>query len=194
MYSEYNHIYTNKGIYSVYDLYDLKMNDKLDTIKVMSYDLLEHTYYFADIYDVLVSEDEQNIYEIRFDDIYSDKVSIVNATGDMLIYQYDIVSTDITDYLQKNKVKVNQYIQAVNTSSVALALNLNFKTTSINSLINFSNNMPNICLGDTLLKYVSKTLKHLEVGYRIIDSNNNDIPLFIGQSVNAFYNFILTSN
>lgn len=190
MLSESNHIYTNKGIYSIYDLYTLKTSNTLDTIKVMSFDFTNLTYVFKDVKDVIYSDNtEYNIYELEFYDVYSDKVSIVNATIDSIIYRYNILKLD-DDYLDTKRVKVNQYLNIVNNNPI-LADNLHLGPVVVDTLIDFSVKMPNISLGDTVIKFSCKVFKQKEPVYRIIGIDDNDIPIFVGQAVNAFYNFVL---
>lgn len=189
MYSEYNHIYTNKGIYSMYDLYTLKINNALSTIKVMSYDVVNHLYKFVDVSNMTVSTELYDIYEIQFSDIYSDKISTVNGSGELYIYQYDVIKTD-DDTIQSKKIKVNQYINYV-LSTILIAEHLQFAPKKIQTLTNFAVIMPNISLGDTVIKFRTKNLKGKEPVYRILDATGNNIPIFVGQSVNAFYNFVL---
>lgn len=190
MLSESNHIYTNKGIYSVYDLYCLKTSNKLDTIKLMSFDLNSLTYIFVDVNDMTFSDTvDYNIYELEFYDMYSDKVSVVNATIDSIIYRYNVLKLD-DDYLDTKKVKVNQYLNTVSSNN-DLSSSLHFGPVSVDTLIDFSVKMPNISLGDTIIKFSSKTFKQKEPAYRILDASGNDIPIFVGQAINAFYNFVL---
>lgn len=188
MYSESNHIYTNKGIYSVYDLYNLKLNNLLNTIKLMSYDTINHLYQFIDIGDITLTDIEYSVYEISFVDILSEGRLVIYATNDINIYQFNTLVIE-DDYLQTKKVKVNQYIQ--NVLSQNLNDSLHFCPVAIDTLVNYSVHMPNISLGDNLIKFEKSIYKSMEKCYNIIDADGNKIPLFMGQAINAFYNFVL---
>lgn len=189
-YSETNHLYTNKGIYSVYDLYVLSQNGELDTIKLMSFDTDLLEYKFVDIDRVIFSEEEFDVYEIAFNDLFTDKVSTINGTGNLCIYQYDTpVIEEFYDYLEKNRIKVNQYMNLAGGSSAPA---LHFGKKNMFELVNYSVNMPNISLGDSMIKYFTKILRHREQVYVFLGENDKTIPLFIGQATNSYYNFILT--
>ena len=43
----------------------------------------------------------------------------------------------------------------------------------------YANRSPNICLGDTTVKYFERDFKSLDVGYEIIDKEEQSIPVFI---------------
>ena len=187
MYSESNHIYTNRGIYSVYDLYVLSQNNLLNTIQFMTFDLTTYTYKFVNATAMTVTEKITDIYETVFYDLYSDRNIVINVTSDSVIYQFDLVNMTKNKYLGANKLKVNQYMQSLTPEELKLTAN------SIQNMINFSVNMPNISLGDSLVRFTSKTYKNQELVYNILGEDNKPLPIFIGQAVNSFYNFVLMS-
>lgn len=187
MYSESNHIYTNRGVYSVYDLYVLKQNEAFDTIKFMTFNTDTYEYSFVNGADITVTEDDISIQEVVFYDLHSEKNIVVNLTNDTNIYQFDLVNMDKRAYLSTNKLKVNQYLQSTDKELLHLG------PKPIETMLNYSVNMPNISLGDTLVRYTSKVYKSKEKVYNIIDNEGNNLPIFIGQAVNSFYNFVLIS-
>lgn len=185
MYSESNHIYTNKGLYSVYDVYNAKLNNELNDLQFMSFDIDKYEYKFVHASDMIISNDLLSVYEVVFYDLYSDMNILINITDDTKIFQFDLVDMPNKKYLSANKLKVNQYLQKTP------AIDLKFGSKQIKELIDFSVNMPNISLGDSLVRYTSRRFNGTENMYTLIDENNRSIPIFIGQAVLSFYNFVL---
>ena len=187
-----NYIYTNKGILSVIELYTIyqsKLTDNTIVLpKVMTYNLDNFNYEFTDISNMNKTDIEENyvhIYEVKITDVFSNRTVTLNCTGDTQLLQYNVIATDT--YPIANKfIGVNKYLEGNKNRS---KINIGWK--SIGDLRNYANQMPCISLGDTVTKYVSRLYKKQEIGYSILNSNGDSIPIFCCMNNSTFYNFIL---
>lgn len=186
-----NYIYTNIGIVTVDSLYKLyKNNEELPLL--LTFDTTTYTFSFTNIAKVIrqpevINNNANNyvdIYDCNFVDIYSTRNVKLNCTKDTQIFQYNTLQTDNSPIINKN-IQVISYLK---NNSTKTKLNAGWKI--INNLYNYSTHMCNLCLGDTVMRYVSKCFKEREVGYSILNNNNESIPLFASMTKSTFYNFV----
>lgn len=187
-----NYIYTNKGILSVIELYNMyvsKLTDsKIILPKVLTYDINSFGYEFTDISIMSKTENEENyvhMYEVKIQDVFSNRNVTLNCTDDTQLLQYNVITTDINPIANKF-IGVNKYLEGNKNKT---KINIGWK--NINELRNYANQMPCVSLGDTVTKYISRLYKKQEIGYSILDSNSQPIPIFCCMSNSTFYNFIL---
>lgn len=186
-----NYIYTNKGMLSVIELYDIYKAKLIDNTivlpKVISYNSETFSYEFVDISTMNKTDIENyvHIYEVKITDVFSNRTVTLNCTGDTQLLQYNVIATD-THSISNKFIGVNKYLEGNKNRS---KINIGWK--SIGDLRNYANQMPCISLGDTVTKYVSRLYKKQEIGYSILDSNGDSIPIFCCMNNSTFYNFIL---
>jgi hypothetical protein len=192
MLSQINYIYTNNGIYTVNELYTqctayntaIAANAEQTTVtkpSIITFDTDLLQYKFTSDYTITVTDEDNmvNMYECKFIDGYNNRTVTLNCTSDSQIYQYNILVTDKYSLINKN-IQVLLYIQNNKTRK---KINLGWK--SLSELYNYATRMHNICLGDNILKFVSKIYKQPEIGYTI------SVPCFACMTVSTMYNFIL---
>ncbi len=183
-----NYIYTNKGIYSLTNLLEL-YNTSAKMPKVMTFDTDETSstqfeYSFVEV-DSILESDNVDIYECKFLDIYSNRNITVNCSGDTQIFQYNTILTDCDPIINKNF----QVVRYLNSNITKMKLLPQWKT--ILSLINYGTKTPNICLGDTVMKFSSRRFINKEKAYSFRTTDNSIIPVFACLSNSTYYNFVL---
>lgn len=193
MISVNNYVYTNKGIYSVGELYDLYTKSLIPANgivmpEVMTYNINTFNYIFTDINKVVKTETKENfvdMYEVRMLDIFSNRNITINCNEDTQLLQYNVILTDINP-IEKRFIGVNRYLDGNKSRS---KINIGWK--SISDMYNYATKMPCIGLGDTIIRYMNKLYKKKEPGYAILDSANQQIPIFVCMNSSTFYNFVL---
>lgn len=177
-----NYIYTENGILSVNDLLSLQESG-LPLPNVLTFDTDNLMYKFTPI-DTLVENTDTDIYEVRFIDVFSNRNIIINVTLDTEIFQYNIIRTDNYSIFNKH-YQILRYLKANIDRST-----LNMRWAPISSLPNYATKSPNLCLGDTLVKFSAKIYKNKEVSYDI-RYNNTKVPVFATLTKSTIFNFIL---
>lgn len=195
MLSQTNYIFTNYGILTMDELftqyttyttaYDKAVANNTTTTEIkpalMTFDTTNYNYNFTTDYTI-TETDENNmvdIYECKFLDGYTNRNITLNCTRDTQIYQYNVLNTENSSLINKN-IQVLQYIK---NNKRRKKINLGWK--SLSELYNYATKMHNICLGDNLVKFISKIYKQPEIGYTI------SVPCFASMTISTFYNFIL---
>lgn len=195
MLSQTNYIFTNYGILTMDELftqyttyttaYDEAVANNTTTAEIkpalMTFDTTNYNYNFTTDYTI-TETDENNmvdIYECKFLDGYTNRNITLNCTRDTQIYQYNVLNTENSSIINKN-IQVLQYIK---NNKRRKKINLGWK--SLSELYNYATKMHNICLGDNLVKFISKIYKQPEIGYTI------SVPCFASMTISTFYNFIL---
>lgn len=182
-----NYIYTEAGIFSVNDLLNLQKNNVL-LPKVLTFNTDKEssnylTYYFTDINEI-EEIPKVDIYEVRFVDVFSSRNIILNISADTEIFQYNVLQTEDHPIINKN-YQVIQYLKAN-----IMRTKLNLKWIPIAELTNYANKSPNICMGDTVVKFSHKVFKNNESAY-CIKFNSNVVPVFAALSKSTHFNFVL---
>jgi len=177
------------SVIELYTLYQSKLTDNTIILpKVMTYNLNTFNYEFIDVSTVSKTETEENyvhIYEVKIMDIFSNRNITLNCTADTQLLMYNVIATD-THSISNKFIGVNQYLEGNQTRS-----KINIEWKNIGDLRNYANQMPCVSLGDTVTKYVSRLYKKQEIGYSILDNDDNNIPIFCCMNNSTFYNFIL---
>lgn len=182
-----NYVYTEVGILSVSDLLSLQESGTL-LPKVLTFNTDVESpnylsYYFTEVDQVEESTD-RDIYEVRFVDVFSSRNVVLNATNDSEIFQYNILQTEYNPIINKN-YQVIKYLRA---NTFRSKLNLGWVTLS--SLTNYANKSPNVCIGDTVVKFSSRVFKNIENAYSI-RFNESVVPVFASLTKSTHFNFIL---
>lgn len=176
-----NFIYTEKGIYSVKEFIDeLEINSQP---KVMSFNTETLCYEFKTIDDVEIITN-LDIYELKFMDVFSARNIILNSTNEAEILQYNVFHTDENSLVNKSF----QTLRYINSNINNDRMHLGWKY--IKNLFNYANKSPNIVLGDTVVKYVSKRILEKSHIYSF-KFQNEKIPVFSLMSKTTHSNFIL---
>lgn len=176
-----NFIYTEKGIYSTKEFMDefiLKTHPK-----VMSFNADTLCYEFQEI-DEIETITNLEIYELKFIDVFSSRNIIINSTNTAEILQYNIFHTDFNSLVNKSF----QTLRFINSNVDNERLHLEWK--QIKNLFNYANKSPNIVLGDTVVKYVSKRILEKSDLYSF-KFENTIIPIFSLMTRTTHSNFIL---
>lgn len=191
MFSRDNYIYTNKGLYTPEQLFYLQEN-KQTLPNVMTFNYDEQTksmsYEFIAPYQIIKGKNPIEIYSVKFFDMFSAKNITIHCSLDTEILKYTLISkrerynraipqifTEMIQYIEQNK--------DLNVMEIAWD--------TIKNQFDYANRSPNICLGDTAVKYFERKFKSLDVGYSIVDKKNKIIPVFISLTHSTFYNNIL---
>lgn len=183
-----NYIYTNKGIYSLTNLLEL-YNASVEMPKVMTFDTVEASptifeYSFVEVDNILETNDV-DIYECKFLDIYSNRNITLNCSADTQIFQYNTLLTDYDPIINKN-FQVIRYLNSNITRTKLLP-----QWNALSTMINYGTKMPNICLGDTVMKFSNRIFMNKEKAYSLRASNDSVIPVFASLSNSTYYNFVL---
>lgn len=197
-----NFIYTENGIYSMKQLfeeYTYRTSKSLELTKLATLNTTTLKYEFVANYDIIKKpvqtddelidldiQDFEQLYECRFNDLFSNKLISINCTEDTYILQYNIISNRVEE-LNVKKYGVLKYI-IDNKSNIKIDIGWR----PFNTLINYSTHMPNIVLGDIMTIYRDKSMINREQAFNIIKKDKTDtIPVFVCQNVSNVYNFIL---
>lgn len=187
MLSVNNYVFTEKGILSISNLLELQ-EDGLPLPKVLSLDTNSEsdTYlqYLFETIDEISEEEDKDIYEIRFVDVYSSRNVIINCTNDSEILQYNALDTEDDPIINKNF----QVLKYLNSNLTRTKLLIRWEL--ISDLFNYANKSPNISLGDTVVKFSNKYFRFKEPAYNILCSALK-IPVFASISKSSYWNFIL---
>lgn len=179
-----NFVYTDQGIMSIQDLLDAQIKGTLP--KLMSYDE-ENSKYFFDLVPFKIEEiADIDIYELKFVDVFTTRNITMYASKTSQIYQYNLIQTE-TDSLVNKNFQVGKYLQSNMQRPKLLP-----RWETITDLTNYANKSPNIGLGDTIIKFISKMYKETTNGYSIkyIDGGS-PVPLFASINRSSQFNFIL---
>ena len=188
MFSRDNYIYTNKGLYTPEQLYCLQSNSQpIPDVMTFNYDEKERTmsYSFVTPYQITKSKDVVEMYSVKFLDMFSAKNITIHCTLDTEILKYTLISSRCKQ-IENIFTEVIQYIEKRKDLDV-----MEIEWAQIASQFDYANRSPNICLGDTTVKYFERDFKSLDVGYEIIDTEEKVIPVFISLTHSTFYNNIL---
>lgn len=182
-----NYIYTERGILSINDLIHMQENSE-DLPKVLTFNTDKTSddylkYYFTSV-DSIEESTYQNMYEVRFVDVFSSRNVIVNATIDTEILQYNIVQTDDHPIMNKN-YQVIRYLKA---NIHHPKININW--VPLSALLNYANKSPNICVGDTVIKFSNKIFRGIENAY-YLKKYDDVLPVFAALTKSTHFNFVL---
>ncbi len=178
-----NFLYTNKGIYSVEEFLNLDIKPKVLSFKDDPNDKDFLTYLFQDIDEVEIIKN-QEIFEMKFLDVYSNRTIILNGGLETQILQYNIINTAKDPVITKNFQIIKYLTSNINHPKIF------FLWKYIKDLLNYSNKSPNICLGDTIVKYSNKIL--LEKGNLYKFKHKEEIiPVFSLMTKATHNNFLL---
>lgn len=178
-----NYLYTNKGIISIQDLYNDFENES-ELPLVMTFNTASLLYEFVEVANI-VKTDDVDIYECKFNDIYSSRTVVLNAAKESEILQYNTLQTENSPIINKN-FQVVKYLTANITRS---KLFLGWK--ALSELTNYANKSCNIGLGDTVLRFNNKVYKQKDSVYEFFNASEEKIPVFACLAVQTYYNFVL---
>lgn len=188
MLSVNNYVYTEVGLLSISDLLSLQKNS-LPLPKVLTFNTDTAspnylTYYFTEV-DEVVESTNTDVYEVRFVDVFSSRNIILNATNDTEIFQYNVLQTEDYPVINKN-YQVVRYLKAN-----LLRAKLNLRWVAVENLTNFANKSPNVCIGDTVVKFSHKVFRGKESSYSV-KFNSSPVPVFAALTKSTHFNFVLT--
>lgn len=188
MLSYNNYIHTDRGVMSIEDIYKLYEAElPLPNLMTCNTNILNANYLtfsFVPIHAITITND-LNMFECKFYDQFLCRTISLNCCNNTMIYRYNVISTDINAISNSNYGIIN-YIKAnINNTRLSPEWIL------INNMVNYATKSPNICLGDTILRFLTKIYRNTEKGYSFIDSEGAVIPVFAGLTKSAHYNFIL---
>lgn len=179
-----NFVYTDKGIFSIQNLITAQENDNLP--KLMTYNTTNFNYFFNEDSYIIEEIVDIDIYEIKFVDVFTTRNITMYTDKNTEIFQYNLIQTDNDSIVNKN-FQVGKYLQGNITKPRLLP-----RWEIISDLTNYANKSPNIGLGDTVIKFVSKMFKEKTNGYLIkFTSNNLPVPLFASINRSSQFNFVL---
>lgn len=182
-----NYVYTDRGILSVQDLLDIQTAGG-QLPKLMRYRTnitAGETYsYHFDTFDTIVEVEDQEIYELKFVDVMSMRNITLNATKTSSIYQYNVIQTEMDGIINKN-FQVTKFLISNYQKTKLLP-----RWEMISNLTNYANKSPNIGLGDTIIKYVSKVFIGNSKAY-VFHKVGDPIETFCSLTRSTHFNFVL---
>lgn len=178
-----NFIYTNKGIYSIEEFINTSNKPKVMTFIDNKDDLNFLSYEFQEIDEIEIIEN-QEIFELKFLDVYSNRTIILYGGLDTDILQYNVVNTEKNPIILTNFQIIKYLASNIDHPKIY------FNWKKVKDLLNYSNKSPNICLGDTVIKFTNKILTEKGNLYRF-KYKKNIIPIFSLVTKATHNNFIL---
>ena len=159
-----NYVYTNLGIHTVETL--LQYIEAHIPFKVLTFNTnfpiqppapapplpIPPEYLSYELVDIsgINKIDGAETYETKFHDLYTNRTSICHLGKTSELFVYNVLDTDNNPIIGRN-IQIVRYLRS-NIKRPKLGLGWR----GIHTLQNYANKLPNIALGDSLVKYVTK--------------------------------------